>query len=204
MTSILKEINKNLAPSYSGAFLYIVKEHYLEILYKHHGEWVAIIKAFGEHFYAEDIVMETYIRIQNGNNEKKAIANGQVNRAFVWIALRNNYLNFARQKRKVQKVGLTNTKELTAPQTTNRLKHQAHEIIMLKIENEMAGWHWYDRDVFKLLASKEISMRKFSRDSKISLSSVANTMNKCKTKLRQAVGEDFEDFINGDFKQIKE
>ena len=46
-------------------------------------------------------------------------------------------------------------------------------------------------------------MRKFSRESRISLSSVANTMNKCKKRLRLVIGEDYEDYVNKEYERIR-
>ena len=36
---------------------------WLKVIYKDHKEWINIVKGFGENVFAEDIVMETYIRI---------------------------------------------------------------------------------------------------------------------------------------------
>ena len=72
-----------------------------------------------------------------------------------------------------------------------------------KIIDEMESWHWYDRELFLLITSGKVSMRKFSRESRISLSSVANTMNKCKKRLRLVIGEDYEDYVNKEYERIR-
>jgi len=81
-------------------------KHYMEILAECHNEWVAIVRSFGGGIYSEDIVQETYLRIDKAGSKNKLIVNDKVNRAFMWITLRNNYINFAKQKSKVYKVQL--------------------------------------------------------------------------------------------------
>jgi DNA-directed RNA polymerase specialized sigma24 family protein len=175
--------------------------HYMEILSECHNEWVAIVRSFGGGSYSEDIVQETYLRIHHAKSMKKIVKNEKVNRAFMWITLRNNYINFAKQKSKMYKVQLEEYHMNTRIEN-NTLRHIANDILDDKIQAEINSWHWYDRDMFKLITSGEVSMRKVSKESKISLSSIANTMNKCRKRLKEAIGEDYEDYLNGDYQKI--
>ena len=174
---------------------------WLTILYQYHTEWIAIVKSFGEHKYAEDIVMETYLRLHQSKSNTKVVNNGKVNRAFMWVALKNNYVSYATMKSKVHKVNIKDYK-LKSNDLDLSSQYKAIDVLDKKIETEINTWHWYDRELFVLITKGEISMRKFSRDSKISLSSISNTMSKCKKKLRLILGEDYEDYINQDFNKI--
>lgn len=175
--------------------------HYMEILSECHNEWVAIVRSFGGGSYSEDIVQETYLRIHHAKSMKKIVKNEKVNRAFMWITLRNNYINFAKQKSKMYKVQLEEYHMNTRIENSTP-RHIANDILDDKIQAEINSWHWYDRDMFKLITSGEVSMRKVSKESKISLSSIANTMNKCRKRLKEAIGEDYEDYLNGDYQKI--
>ena len=183
-------------------YLGIFKVQWLEILYKSHTEWVSIIKSFGEHKYAEDIVMETYLRLHQSNSGNKVVTNNKINRAFMWVTLRNNYVSYATIKSKVKKVEIKEYKLKHLP--TDKSMYIANDILYDKIEEEISTWHWYDRDMFLLIMSGEVSMRKVSRDSRISLSSIANTINNCKKRLRKVIGEDYEDYMNKEFNRINE
>ena len=174
----------------------------MEILYKSHNEWIAIVKGFGEHNYAEDIVMESYIRIHDSKSIDKAVVNGSVNKAFMWVTLRNNVYNYNKAKSKIKKVELKDFK-LKANNPIDRQFYISNDIMYDKIIDEMESWHWYDRELFWLITSGKVSMRKFSRESRISLSSVANTMNKCKKRLRLVIGEDYEDYVNKEYERIR-
>ena len=45
-------------------------------------------------------------------------------------------------------------------------------------------------------------MRKISRGADISLTSIYESLKSCKERLRVAVGEEYEDFINEEFERI--
>ncbi len=79
----------------------------------------------------------------------------------------------------------------------------ANDKLEEKIRQVLNKLHWYDRQMFVLVATGPDSMRKIARDSKISLSSISNTINKCRRKLKDELGEDFEDYFNKEYKRIK-
>lgn len=176
--------------------------NYMQIIGKGHNEWIAIVRSFGGGAYSEDIVQDTYLRIYKANSMKKLVVDGKVNKAFMWVTLRNNYINFARQNTKMYKV------EIQDYHMPNQIQHDqsryiANDILEQKINEVVNTFHWYDKQLFELITSGKVSMRKLSRDSGISLSSIANTMNKCRRKLKEAIGEDYLDYVNEDYHKIK-
>jgi predicted DNA-binding protein YlxM (UPF0122 family) len=46
-------------------------------------------------------------------------------------------------------------------------------------------------------------MREIAEETDISLTSIFNTLKNCKERLKEAIGEDFEDYLNEDFELIK-
>lgn len=175
---------------------------WLEVLNEQHNDWVAMVKSFGEITYSEDLVQETYLRIYHAKAQDRAVQNGKPNRSFMYIALRNNHINFAKQKAKVKKYQIEEFK-MKSHNDPPVEWFEANDILEKKIQQVMEGWHWYDRQLFELLASKKVSMRKLSRDSGISLSSLSNTMKKCRQRLIEELGEDFQDYFNKEYKRIK-
>ena len=183
----------------NGVFLFM---HWLEVLNKRHNEWVGMVRSMGEITYAEDLVQETYIRIHQAKAQDRAVQNGKANKNFMYIALRNNHINFARQKAKVKKYQIEDFK-MESRNETPQDWFVANDILEQKIKKVMDNWHWYDRDMFILVATGPDSMRKISRDSTISLSSISNTMKKCRERLKSELNEDFEDYFNKEYKRIK-
>jgi len=57
--------------------------------------------------------------------------------------------------------------------------------------------------LFDTYVSNQKSMRKLSEETKISLTSVFNTLKNCKKRLQQNIGEDYLDYLYKDFELIK-
>ena len=70
------------------------------------------------------------------------------------------------------------------------------------INDEVKQWYWYDRKIWQIHFDQEKSMRRISSDTTISLSSIFNTLKKCKNKIRDKFSEDVEDYKNGDYDRI--
>ena len=173
----------------------------LELLNKHHKEWISIIKKFGEKNYAEDIVQETYIKIWNSKSCDKAIINKEVNKAFVWIALRNNFITFQIEKNKAKKISIQDIKELVYVKE-DEMKFAAIGILDKKMHIEINNWHEYDKTLFLLYVTENKSYRVLSKETTISLSSIANTIKVCKNRLKDTCGEDYIDYCNEDYEYI--
>lgn len=175
----------------------------LEQVAKHHKEWVRIIKQFGEHFYADDLVQETYLMLHKWSTPEKYLTNGQVNKGYVWLCLRNSFLQYQREKKRLQKLPLDTIQELTANED-NKQYFDALEKIDTFIENEVNSWHWYDKMLFDVYRNEKFSMRQISKMTGISLRSIHITLSSCKERVNFAVGEDYQDLINNEFELIND
>tara|TARA_R110002153_G_scaffold72434_1_gene189526 strand:- start:502 stop:1104 length:603 start_codon:yes stop_codon:yes gene_type:complete len=198
---ILRDKKNNYNPD-TGVFSFSMAKHWLEVLNKSHKEWVSMVRSFGEFTYSEDLVQETYLRIHQAKAQDRAVINGKANKGFMYIALKNNHINFSKEKAKVHKYQIEDFKMESRDEAPTEW-YMANDKLEEKIIAVMENWHWYDRDMFILVATGPDSMRKISRDSRISLSSISNTIKKCRKRLRDELNEDFEDYFNNDYKQIK-
>jgi DNA-directed RNA polymerase specialized sigma24 family protein len=171
------------------------------ILCRHHKEWVSIVKNFGEYNYAEDIVQEMYVRVHNSNAGEKVVINGEPNRAYIWSILKNTFITYQKEKAKVHKVDIDSLVHLRY-EHTDITYHKALNTIQENIEAEMYRWHTYDRKLFEVHVQGERSMRNIAAGTDISLKSIFNTIKNCKQRLRNEIGEDFEDLINEDYERI--
>lgn len=175
--------------------------NWAKIICKHHNEWVSIVKSFGEYNYCEDIVQEMYIRLHNSNAGNKCITNNEPNRSYIWITLKNIYITYAKQKTKYNKVSLEEIRNLSYEEDDIEKKY-AFDKIKINVKKEIDTWHHYDQQLWNIYSKGEQSMRDISSGAEISLSSIFNSIKNCKTRIKEAVGEDYEDYINKDYDKI--
>jgi len=173
----------------------------IQLVAENHKKYVSIIKNFGEHFYAEDLVQETYLMLYKWSSPDKYIKDGKPNDAYIWLCLRNSFLLYQREKRKATKVSLEDIQELSTNEINIEYFNSLEKIDTL-VKNEVNSWHWYDAKMYKLYIDNKMPMRTIESETGISLRSIFETIKICKQRLKKAVGEDYEDFINQDYEQI--
>lgn len=166
---------------------------------KYHSEWVKIVRSWGEFDYCEDIVQETYLKLLKYSSEEKIVKDGEVNKGYVWFTLRSVFLSYIKQKGKIDKIRIGKGFEVELDEDfDNRYYSKVTEII----DKEVEGWHWYDKMLFDLYSKSNKSMRDIAHETNISLKSIFDTLKTCKNRLKERVGEDWEDYKNGDYELI--
>lgn len=164
----------------------------------------------------EDFVHETYLRLNKyvENPEKIMYNETEINRFYVYITLKNLWTDYCKERSKFQKRNVADysadhysfeVPEWAIYEEVNREEQKAEEYIIAKINEEVDSWdHWYDKKLFRLYYNSDISMRKLAIETKISVTSIFNSCKNYKEILRTKFGEDFEDYLNGDFDKIKD
>lgn len=161
----------------------------LELAYTtdRHKDWLAMAIKLGAGNYAEDVVQEMYIklyelpdpqRILDSKNSKALVG------YFVYLIIRNMIYNYNKVNNKIIKVDLENIE-------CNYLEydHDADADFELKlsvVKTEIEKLHWYDQKIFDLYHNEGLSIRKLSKHSHISASSIFNTLKNGNTKIKQA------------------
>jgi DNA-directed RNA polymerase specialized sigma24 family protein len=146
----------------------------LLILSKYHKEWVSIVRTFGGGEISEDIVQEMYLKYNDN-----FIQNNQPNRAYIWITLRNIFLNEIKQKENINFV------------ESEPIDEQLFESLMKRANKEMEQWHWYDKKLFEIYIYKDLSMRDIAKETNISLRSIFSTIKSCKERLNEKLKDDY-------------
>lgn len=148
----------------------------LEEVSKHHAEWVALVKSFGEDFYTEDIVQEMYLRINEYTTYDKVIKNGTLNKGYIYFVLRNLFLNYVQLKSRFEVIRLDDNFDIS---------HDSYIEFENRIEDEIKTWHHYDEKLFNLYIDSGLSIRQLSKGTGIHYSSIFHTLKKCKQKLKK-------------------
>ena len=164
----------------------------LSKIYKNHNKWLNIVKKLGGGDYSEDIVQEMYLKLSKIELKEQTID------TFVYYVLRNMTFDLHRKKSNIFKVDLGDCVFLEYLEDQGK---EELETIYERIENEVEEWHWYDKMLWQLY-TEDRTMRELAKDTKISLSSIFHTIKTCKERIKIAVGEDYEDYVNEDYEKI--
>lgn len=182
----------------------------LEKIAQRHKMWVAVVKNFGIEDYAEDIVQEMYIKahryIEAGTLREQTV------NTYVYTILRSLCIDLKRAKKTKLKVSLNNISiqgdvdefvDLIKYLEYDKEQEDAYERIINSLEEEIGGWHWFDKMLFKdIYVDQDLSMRGIEERTNISLATIFNTIKRCKQKCIEAVGEDVIDFKNEEYERI--
>ena len=79
-------------------------ENWLSKVAEKHTYWIKLVQKFGAGHYAEDIVQEMYLKIHKYADEKKTIVKGKVNSRYIYLALYSIFIEYMRQKSKINKI----------------------------------------------------------------------------------------------------
>jgi len=187
----------------------------IELLSKYHKLWISMGISMGiPNYLVDDIVHDMYLRLNKYiKNPKKIMYNeNDINKFYVYITIKNLYNDYLKQKNKHRTLNIDDIEvsyEIVEPSTQlqleNELKKQkAEETMIENIKKEVESWdRWYDQKLFKIYYETDISMRKLSADTNISVTSIFNSCKNYKQIINTKFAEDFQDYINGDFHLIK-
>ncbi len=169
---------------------------------EHHEDYLRIVKSLGVDDLAEDIVQEMYIKISKYCSPERILQeNGTVNKYYIRCVLYNLVHDYRKQQNKHKKVNIEEVYNLGVEYDYIE-ETEAYTGLIQLIGEEVKTWHWYDRDLFTLYWKTGWSIRKLSDETRISTSSIFQTLKYCKNQIRINVGEDYEDFMNQDYEHI--
>jgi len=194
--------------------LYLLLMRVIDLLAQKHNDWIRIAKSFKiTEDQANEIVQEMYLRITDYVKDAKKIMfnDKEINTFYVYITLRNIYYsNFYYTGKNIKNRKVIYFSEITDENDGRRLAkymiedpEEALENIdrkikldnlIDKIEEEINTWYWYDKKMTKLYLNTKMSMRDISKETKISLSSIFNTLTNAKERIREISEEEYREY----------
>ena len=169
----------------------------LNALAKKHFDWLAMAKKLGA-TYPDDIVQEMYIRLNQYVKDPDRIMfkHGEVNTLYVYFTIRNLVSDEKKEQKKDPVwLGLDTSGDVSLSSEYYErymsdavfLQQELQDLINI-IQDEKDKWHWYDRDLFDVYFSdEEMTIRKLSEETKISVSSIFNTLKNAKQRIKEAI-----------------
>lgn len=183
----------------------------LELLAKEHTLWLKMVINMGcSKDIAEDIVQEMYLKLHRLIKEEKKIMynDEEVNRFYVFVTLKNLYIDFRKAKNKYTFFEYIETdkddeeEDVFLNEMTDIEKDEAFTKLMGSITEEINSWHLYDAKLCNTYYKSSLSLRDIATGSKISLTSIFNSVKNYKKILKDKFDEDVTDFYNGDYHLI--
>lgn len=169
------------------------KDELLKEVAKHHKEWISIVKAHSfnktEVAYAEDFVQEAYLKLYSYATPERVAPNGVLNRGYVFFTLKSVLFDY-RKAKKGAKISLDDCKTCEQEQEETG-QHNSPEPILQKIHQITRDWNWYDKELFEIYIKEIPSIRKLADETKISATSIYNTLKKAKNEISQKLQAEY-------------
>lgn len=164
----------------------------LSILAKRHEDWLRMATSLKADI-PEDTVQEMYLRLHKYVDDPKRICyeHDEPNTFYVYCTIKNIIHNENKAKQKEPE--LLSTEEIRQ-QSDNLLHdepydHDTDDVLEI-IESEVDEWYWYDRDLFRIYFNDGLSIRKLSAATRISSTSIFNTIKNGKTKIKHRLKQE--------------
>ena len=186
-----------------------MKTNILEILATKHNDWIKMASSFKLNKNdANELVQEMYIRMYDYTKDINRIMykENEINTFYIYITLRNlyytNYTNYGKRKKitlftdieEQYNYGINNIANNDEDTNTDYDKKVKLEDLCNKIDGIIDKWYWYDKKLTKLYFNTNMSMRDISKETKISLSSIFNTLTNAKEKIRKETKEEYKKY----------
>jgi DNA-directed RNA polymerase specialized sigma24 family protein len=186
----------------------------IDLLAQKNDDWIRMAKSFKiTDDQANEIVQEMYLRINDYVKDVKKIMydDKQINTFYVYITLRNIYYsNFYNTGKNIKNRKVIYFSDIVDKDDSRKLakymiedpediQNNIQKKIKLdnlidKIEDEINSWYWYDKKMTKLYMNTKMSMRDISKETKISLSSIFNTLTNAKEKIRKVADKEYKKY----------
>jgi RNA polymerase sigma factor (sigma-70 family) len=160
-------------------------ESFIIRLNSKNSSWVTVARKYGATDEAEDVVQESYIKLIEWakRTEPETLTDG-----IFFFIVRNTALDIARKG-----TYTTSIEELTSVFVSEDSETPTFEFDINAIHESISGFHWFDAKLIDLYFNlsrtypEEVSMRQISEETGISLSTIFNTIKRCKQRIREAV-----------------
>jgi RNA polymerase sigma factor (sigma-70 family) len=175
---------------------------FLSKVAEHHNEWLKVTRAWNTGDLAEDIVQDMYLRLHKYSSGDKVLdEDGKVNKFYVYCTLRNIFHDYNNEKTKRGQTRIGEGFDLPH-EDTDYSEADAYNRLIDTMNESLTDLYWFDKDLLMLYVESGLSMRQLSEKTNISFKCIFNTLKVGRQQVREQIGEDYEDFRNGDFERV--
>ena len=157
----------------------------LDYFCEYHSEWLRMARAISPN--ADDILQEAYLKIYSSFSKRpEKLAEMHYNQLsmYMWLTLKSCSIRDAKCESQYSEL----------PENLEQCEEKYIEPrdavgILKVVQREVTKWDWYEKRLFELHYEQGIPMRKISRETGISLSSIFHTLKNCRNQLKDKINE---------------
>lgn len=154
----------------------------LERLAKRQDEWLRMAHKVSPQPF--DALQDAYLKMYDRFKDKpKDLIDMQPQQEAMYMYLTLRSVSVSEIRREKKYTDLDNAPKAQQPYDLEEDKSFERRVCAL--EEKIEDWHWYDQKLFNLHIVEGMSMRKISRETGISVSSIFKTIKSCKKRLRE-------------------
>ena len=138
---------------------------------------------------AQDLVQDMYLRMYKyvENPERIMYNEDEVNTYFVFVVLRNLFISSQKSMSFDELEDIDG--EMEEP---NYDYENAYNRLLDELWEEVESWHWYDTKLFKLYHNTDMTIKRISKETKISERSIWNTLDNGRKRIQANRKEAYE------------
>ena len=165
----------------------------LEKLAERDADWMRMALSFGlSEEGARELVQEMYLKLYDKTTyEQIKYGDDDVNTFYVYVTLRNLYYDQKRVKVSFQEL-------FEVGEYDNSTDKELLEELLCDISETIEDMHWYDKKIFEIYYGDNETIRELSEGSRISQSSIFNTLKNVRTKIQKKHQEKYQAYRNGE------
>ena len=176
-----------------------MEKRLIDKLAEKHLDWIKMAKSFRiNNEQANELVQSMYIRLVkyvDVDSDRIMYTKEEVNTYYVYVTLRNLYLSQVHSYKSDYDIFEPVVhNESYINEDLNMRYEQAHKNLFDKVDEIVDNWYWYDKKLWGIHFNGNVSMRGIASDTKISLSSIFNTLKNGKEKIRKQVQKEYKDY----------
>jgi len=174
----------------------------VEKLYRLHNKWVSVIRKLDSNYKTpEDVVSDFYEQMLYYATPNMLKDDGEINEGYAYISLRNTFFKTLKNEDKLPTVSLEE-KHLNIAEDEQDEEKQAYQRICKLVEDETSNWDWHEQQLFDMYFTSGMSLRQMGEELGASWTSIYYVLKHSKEKIKEVLGEDYSDFLNGDYDLI--
>lgn len=149
----------------------------LEDICKYHNEWVNVARSFGAGDISEDVVQDTYLKIDRLQLAYKICKDGEPSKGYMWLTIRSVYFDTLKQNKRLEVIHIGEGFEIEDRPDEDGVYN------LIQFDKIVDDLDWYSKKMLKIYLTGK-SMDEMSREIGIGKWSIYRTLKYAKEQIK--------------------